>query len=197
MNDIVSNRDTEALAFAREIIRRSQAEEVEIVFGIKARWLADGASRRFVVDVMKQFARWRVENLMDLVDRARLGSPVADEAARELILEYINDGKAVPTYLAAFNMEIVSGRIPKQRGKQKADYFLRDMAVLVTIILVMDKFGLAPTSRNGRNTCACSIVSDALFAENLGIGYKAVAEIWRRYKHSSGAPYDEPGRVLK
>ncbi|PBB21147.1 hypothetical protein [Mesorhizobium sp. WSM4313] len=184
----------DALAFARSVIHRYQIEEIDVAFGIRVNWLRKAGNRRFVVELVKQFCQWRVENLMHIVDLARAGWGVADEALRSLMLEYQNRGEVMPTYLAAYSMEIISGRIPKIRGKQKADYFLRDMAVLCTIIMVMEKFELAATSRDGKNICACLVVADAMAAENQAIGYKAVAEIWRKYGHA--AARDVPGQAV-
>ena len=194
MSQIVNTSD--AVSYATEILRKMQTEDIDIMFGIKLRWLGDKQSRRFVIEMIKQFSRWRPENLMDAVDRARAGWGIADEALREMILEDINSGKTLPTYLAAYNMEIVSGRVSRRQGKQKADYVLRDAAILATIVLVMDRFHIPPYSRDGKNPCACAVVADALANVHKGIGYKAVAEIWRRNRHNAGAPYDGQG-VLK
>ncbi|MFM9858189.1 hypothetical protein RUR49_06840 [Pseudoxanthobacter sp. M-2] len=187
---------SEAVTYATEILQRMRTEKIDTFCGVEVAWLGDKQSRRFVIEMIKKFSRWRPENLMDAVDRARGGWSVADEALREMILEDINSGRPLPTYLAAYNMEIVGGRIPMRQGKQKADYFLRDIAVMVAIILVIERFNLPPYSRDGRNPCACAVVSDALFNLGMGRGYKAIAEIWRRNRHNAGAPYDGQG-VLK
>lgn len=178
MTEIMSPRDNAALAFAREKLLQMRDERLDAFAGIEAAWLDKADNRTFAVEMMKRYAMGSPANLMNLVDYARQGWGLADRALRELILEYINRGQMLPTYLAAYNMEIVQQRPPRRPAREKADYFLRDIAITSLIIVLIDRFGLTPY---GRHSSACSIVAEALGAVKINMNYKAVAEVWRRY----------------
>ncbi len=181
MTSISISRHAEAVTYARDLFERARVDEVDALFGIKVNWLEKAGNRRFAIEMIKRFMQSRTENLMAVVDVARAGWGIADEALREVILDHLNRGEQMPAYLAAYSMEVVGKRTPRQRGKQKADYLLRDLTMLVAIILVAEEFDLKPTSRDGRNSCACSVVADASSKAGRTMGYKNVAEIWRKY----------------
>ncbi|MBI1189017.1 MAG: hypothetical protein GC206_17055 [Alphaproteobacteria bacterium] len=179
MSKVVPLRDAQALNAAREFLEFHQTQEVEI-FGVRARWLNDADNRRVAIAALKRQTLLRPETMMDVVELARAGWPIADAALRELILEFTNRGEVMPTYLAAYSMEIVSGRTRKMPGRQVSDKFLRDIVIVSAVMIVSEQFDMPPT---GRNISASSVVAEALSRMNLPIGYKGVAKIWAKYGH--------------
>ncbi|WP_420564159.1 hypothetical protein [Thalassobaculum sp.] len=202
MKHVDQAREAAAMSYALATIDRMTVEEVEL-FGISAVWLNKAHNRQFAVEMVKRIAVSRPEALMDVVDLARDGVSVADEALRELMLEYSNRGEVMPTYLSAYNMELLAGRPPGRPGRKKADFFLRDIAIFLAVLLVSERFGLTPT---GRNLSACSIVANAFNGSDAvgdygSISYKDIEGIWSRYKKIAapdwipkqpGAPFVKP-----
>ena len=145
-------------------------------------WLDETDNRRLARQMLKISALADAAQMVTIANYARAGWDLADEALREFILEFENAGKQKPTYLSAYNMEIVVQGLVPQRvpGPKKADNFLRDIVIASTVEEVAKKFSLKPTrSRFSPRPSACSVVADALVTAE-----ETVVTIWKRY----GAP---------
>jgi hypothetical protein len=179
--------EAEALAYTRHNVRMIRDEKIRF-FGLELSWLAKADNRRLAVQMMKNGAA-RPLFLMDLCNLARAGWPIADEALRELIVEYQSRGEPMPTPLAAYTMEIAD---PRQRwrpigGPEKADTFLRDIAITFVVgdtSWKFAKFGLKPTRQvasRRRRPSGCSIAARAMAAEGLAISEATVARVWTKF----------------
>jgi hypothetical protein len=173
-----------ALTFARECVAESHNMNDAPYDFLGERitsWFDKHSSRRVVISAMKWIAMEHPLRMIDTVDLARSGWDLADEALRELIIEHIDRGEPLPTYLAAHNMDLVRGARPKPRGQKKADRYLRDVAVSALVLLVSERFNLPPTGRSTRWPSACRIVADALRDAHVLLSHKAVEAIWLRF----------------
>jgi hypothetical protein len=182
--------EAEALAFAREKVRFFRDNPVPFMGGPEFYWLDKADNRRPILQIIKTCALSHPTTMMEIADVARAGWSLAHDALRELILEFKQRHEELPTYLDAYNMEIVhnDGRPRHVPGKRKADYFLRDIAILIVVGLVVDRFGFHPTrdtrGKGRRNLSACYVVSQALGEERLGLGEAAVAKVWSKLGHN-------------
>jgi hypothetical protein len=124
--------------------------------------------------------------MLNVIDMARGGEPDADAVLRTLILEYKSRQEAMPTELAGYDMELTArdGGFLRPPARQKKSNVLRDICIAIAVAAVIDRFGLRPTGRSPLKLSACSVVAEALEVAHLRLGYKAVEEIWRRYKRS-------------
>lgn len=167
-------QEAEALAYAREL----HVRHVEIpMFGVAYDWKSDDAGRQFARDIIKRLAQHRPEHMIEMVERARQGLSVADEALRQLILEYQDRNEKMPTYLASYAMDIVAGFKPRRRPAQRREtHFFRDIRIAVFVLLVSERFNLRPTrSPTSSRESGCSIVATV-----IGMNEAAVVSIWTR-----------------
>jgi hypothetical protein len=170
--------EAEALAFARAdlaCLREHRFSEL----GIDVRMFDEGDNRRYARQAIKVHALSHPLKMMDVADGARAGWRLAEEALRELIIEYLDRGEPMPTYLAAYNMELARGRRPHEPGPQKEDRFLRDVALVVAVERIAGKFQLKTTrSRSGKSKrpSACSIDAQA-----AGLGESSIVKLWQRF----------------
>jgi len=78
------------------------------------------ASRACMRHIYKNVALNNCHRMMDIIALAS-SEPEADEALRELIVEFGSRGEQLPTELAAYNMEVArrgpDWRFPKRRGR--------------------------------------------------------------------------------
>ena len=172
------------LDFARlEIL--SWRDEPVSVFGMSLCWFDKLDNRRLAREVLKRTASASPERIMVVVDWAKQGWDLADEALRELIVEYLDRGERLPTYLRAYAMDVAAGPTRRLRGQKKSDNFLRDIAITITVDRLCKSYGLKPTGRSARHKSACAIVAEALSSTPgvANLSEKGVAEIWRRYGH--------------
>lgn len=171
-----------ALDFAKSEIEKWRDEPIDL-FGIPLLWFDKQDNRRLARQIIKWTALEHPSRMMTVVDWARQGWGLADDALRELIVEYLDRGQQLPTYLASYNMDVAAGRHRRTRGQQKADNFLRDIAITIIVERVADSFGIKPTGRSARRKSACGVVAEALASTPgaANLGEKGVAEIWRRY----------------
>src|SRR5262245_57899208 len=98
--------------------------------------------------------------LMDAVDFARAGYQLWEDCLRRLILEFKNRGETMPTYLAAFDMELTRGiRYSRKAGQRRGDDMSRDVIIGIIVARVVEYFGLRPIRNHisGRIS-ACTIV---------------------------------------
>ncbi|WP_143273373.1 hypothetical protein [Bradyrhizobium canariense] len=175
---------TEALAYAREFVRMIRDQQITF-WGQPLHWFARADNRQFARERMKGAAS-TPQGMMDLCNLARTGWGLADEAARELIIDYQHRGEDMPPTLVAYNMEIVDPRRVWRQlsAPKKEDRFLRDLAITGIVGDVCRKFSLKPmrqrTSKRDRPS-GRAIVAEALQAEHMALGESAVVDVWRRY----------------
>src|SRR5882762_7359103 len=109
------------------------------------------ASRACMRHIYKNVALNNCHRMMDIIALAS-SEPEADEALRELIVEFGSRGEQLPTELAAYNMEVArrgpDWRFPKRRGQKAHHHLLRDIFIAMTIAALCDRFGLLPTGRS-------------------------------------------------
>lgn len=155
-------------------------------FGLELYWFDKLENRRFGRKMLKDMAQ-RPQGMIDLVNLARVGVGLAEEVARELILDYGHRAEAMPIPLHAYGLEIADPRriYPRQRGKNKADNFLRDIAITAIVGDACWKFGLPPTRQQAskqNRPSGCNVVAQALRGEKVCmIGEAAVVTIWTKY----------------
>jgi hypothetical protein len=125
--------------------------------------------------------------LLTLTYWARAGWDLADEALREMAIEFEHrNAQASP--LRAYIMEALDPRrdclrhASRPRGPKKADFALRDIAIVIIVADLCWTFGLRP-KRNlaTKRASACDIAAEALTQEGLAIGWRAAAAVWDRY----------------
>ena len=167
--------EAEAVAFARAEIDWYRDNPIPM-FGIDVRFLDRDDARRFARHTVKTHALHHPTNMMMICDYARAGWDLADEALREAIIEFLDRGELLPTYLASYNMEVARGGFRRASGPKKADNFFRDIALMAVVENVGKKFGFKPT-RNlaSKRPSACSIVAQA-----VGLSEPAIVAIWQR-----------------
>ncbi len=167
--------EAEALAFARAELDWLRDNPIRM-FGVDVRFLDTDDARRFVRQAMKDHALRHPTNMMKICDYARAGWDLADEALRELIIEFQDRREPLPTYLASYSMEVMRGGFRHASGPKKADHLFRDIALMVVVENVAKKFGLNPTrNRASKRPSACSIVASA-----VGLSEAAIVKIWQR-----------------
>lgn len=177
------NRDPEAVAFAREFL--ATLKDGSIPWGnAQVSPLTKAGSRAFVRETIKNSARHSPQTIMLMVAYARAGWDLFHEAARDLLLECNNRGEAPPTYLGAYQMDILAGFKPTT-GNQKADRFTRNIVIASAVDRVVRRFNLKPTGRGAiGGSSACAIVSRAWNKEikQPALSYKAIESIWLELK---------------
>ena len=93
---------------------------------------------------------------------ARAGWTVADEAIREIIVEYKERDEKLLTSLRAYDIEITQSAALRRRGGwDRTEVSLRNMAILCVIVDICYAFGLPPTRsrrsiRGSATTPLCS-----------------------------------------
>lgn len=175
--------ETLAAQTAREVLEG----DANIPWGEEAYGYSEDESRRFTRNLMKRFITIQPANLMTVVEFAKGGWGLADEVLREVILEHLNSGVAMPTYLAAYNMDIAAGNLPQKRpARQRENNFLRDCRIAIAILLVMEKCNMRSTRNptTQKRPSACSVVTEVLNARGINVTEAAVVAIWQRMKKS-------------
>jgi hypothetical protein len=171
--------EAKALAFARDMVAVIRDQKIS-VFGMELSWFDKGDNRRLARQIMKSWAH-HDPTQQAVADWARSGWDLADEALRELIIEFSDRREPLPTYLSAYSMDVARGGFRRPRGRKKSDHVLRDIAITMMVAAVIERFGLDATGRSPRRCSASSIVAEALGEANIARSYQAVAAIWSRY----------------
>ena len=121
---------------------------------------------------------------------ARDGHSVADEAVREIIIEYKERDEKLHTSLRAYDIEITQARRRRRGGWDTTEVVLRDLANAMVVADVCHAFGLPPTrSRASRRhgLSGCYIAARALEEERLlAISELAIVKAWTRYSFLLG-----------
>jgi hypothetical protein len=153
---------TEADRFALEWIAvRLQGDLFEL--GLAP--LHPDTGHAFVRRVLKNYAASDEKAMLVVLDIAYVGLDDARQALIELILEYGNAHTLAPALLEEFHTRMLTGKMPPLlRGGSKADHILQDIAIVVLIGELVERFGLRPTRHKGaqRQPCAAGIVAQAL-----------------------------------
>jgi hypothetical protein len=182
--------EAEALAFARRCIAWVRDGNLALGGIERGRWFEKNESHRISRQMFKAWAMESPINRMNAVEFARAGWALADEALRELILEYLDRREPLPTYLAAFAMEVAAGvRFRRMPARRKSDNVLRDIIITFIVCFVSERFALRPTRNREahRRPSACSIVTDALRLEGvLVIAESGINKIWERHSADVG-----------
>ena len=173
--------EAEALDFARRDIAFVRAGKLKW-FGLEpGAWFEKGESQRACRILILDWMLRDVMNLMDAVEFARAGYPMWEDCLRYLILEYKNRGETMPTYLAAFDMELTRGiHYSGKAGRGRADNMSRDTIIGIIVGRVVERFGLR-AKRNHisrRRVSACSIVAVALGHEGMAMSEENVNKMW-------------------
>jgi hypothetical protein len=79
-------------------------------------WLDKAENRRVTINIVKHCSLADTDAMMALVDKARAGSTVAQDALGELEREFLQRGEPPPTYLAAYLMDRSAERSGQRRG---------------------------------------------------------------------------------
>ena len=118
---------------------------------------------------------------------ARLGVSDAAAVLDRIILECQSQHVALPSELAAWDMELKTFGMPAPAaGPKKSARMLRDICITMTTMAVIDRFGLPRTKRSPTRRSACEIVALALESVGIFMGYKAVEKIVERYRGAWG-----------
>jgi hypothetical protein len=137
--------EAQALTYAREQFAAFRDRKHELYPGMgEFSWLDKRDSRRLMVEMLKAVALTDSMHMMIVCDCAKNRLDVADEALRELIIEFENNRKDKPTALADYTMEIARAGIKPsgRRGPKMSNYYLRDIAISSVVFQVIQKFGL-------------------------------------------------------
>jgi hypothetical protein len=170
----------EALQFAREEVARWR--------DMKNPWgedsvLSPEASQAMLRHILKEAALQHPSLMLMVIDAARNGDDDADAVLKNLIIEHQSRDDRMPTALTAWNMEVLHRSLHKPPARKKKNYILRDLFISLTVVDLVDRFGLKATGRSARRRSACSIVGEALGEARMRMTDKAVEAIWERYKH--------------
>jgi hypothetical protein len=179
--------EAQALTYARGRIASFRDGKHELYPGMgEYYWLDKADGRQLFIQMLKVGALKDSMFMMHVCNAARGGSDLADEALRELIIEFENNRKDKPTALAEYTMEIARAGIKpsRRRGPKRSNYYLRDIAVGGVVLQVQLKFGLDPYRNEASpRQSACSIVARAMREERLKGKWaeSAVVAIFKKY----------------
>ena len=171
--------EAEARAFARNWLAGTDrpsplgASILNPTFGVL--WLRQALKRIALVHPL---------NMMWVIDQARAGWDPADEALRELITEFLDRGEQMPTYLAAYNMELMRGHPRRTRGPRREAYVFQDIIFAGLVAELVERFGLKPTRNSASaRVSACDVVADTINEAKIGraVNYKAIEVLWFRW----------------
>ena len=181
-------RAAAAIAHVRANIRSISDGKI-MFFGVPLSWFDPADGRGLAITILKRIAADPV-GLIDVCNLGRVGWVLAHEALCELIIEYQHGSKPMPPPLATYNEEIVLGAIDPARrhrfigGPEKADHFLRDIAIVFLVGDVCWKFGFRPRrdAVYRRRLSGCAVVVLALSEEHMPICEEgAVENACRKY----------------
>jgi hypothetical protein len=120
---------------------------------------------------------------------ARAGWTVADEAIREIIVEYKERDEKLLTSLRAYDIEITQSAGRPRPGGWTAEVILRDLAIAMVVADVCRAFELHPTRSRGPKShglSGCAIAAAALDRESVAVSEPAVVKVWTRYRRAQG-----------
>jgi hypothetical protein len=115
--------------------------------------------------------------------RARDGDAVADEALREIIVDYKERDEKLHISLRAYDIEITQAGRRRRGGWDTTELLLRDLAIVCVVAEVCRAFNLPPTrSRASRRhrLSGCYVAARALTEEREAISESAAVKAWTR-----------------
>lgn len=180
-------QEAEALAYAREHVRAIRDEKIAFIGELTLSWFAKPDNRRATVQRMKDAATQPLL-LMDLCNLATAGWAVAQDAVQELIVDYSCRCEAMPAPLATYNMALADPRHRPGRlgAPEKADTYLRDIAITYVAGVTCWKFGLDPTRqvasrpKKQEAVSGCRVTALAMYEENVGVSEPTVVRVWTK-----------------
>lgn len=139
-------------------------------------WLSKEGGRRATIANLKIFAMTGAPQMAAIIQYADEGWGLADQALRELFAAFLELKQELPPPLADYMHNLaLHGTPPRTTGPQKADKWLRNLAVAYAVEELVERFGL-PTKGKGS---ACAIVGSAMKGSGGQIlTTKAVERIW-------------------
>jgi hypothetical protein len=167
-------QEAQALDFARDWLKRWQAE------------FAEGEGRAFLREGLKNLAGHIGPNAtLDLMDRAYAGSEDAHLVLVDMINEYTNRHEALPSFLATYNAEFLTGRVVFRSppGPKWTTNFTQDVCIVLLMVELVRRFDLRPTRNKlqRRRPCAASVAAQATAELGLHRGTEeALGKIWQR-----------------
>ena len=87
------------------------------LFGAPFNWFDKADAHAQALDAMKAVTMRDTPSMMAVVGYAKDGWVLAQEALKDILLEYDNYEVEPPPYLRVYRMDLVDGRIPHLRGK--------------------------------------------------------------------------------
>lgn len=174
-------REAEAVDYARQCIAFARSGQLKLWGVVPGAWFEKSENQRACRLMIRELMLRDVTILMDAVAFARAGYEWWEDCLRELILEFQNRGAPMPTYLAAFAMELTRGvRYLRKAGRHRGDDIVRDMIITSVVGIVAERFNLRPT-RNAasRRVSACSVVAVALEREGMATSEWNVIQLWK------------------
>jgi hypothetical protein len=175
--------EAQALAHARQrMARMLEGDFLEL--GCPP--LHPDGGRRLVHRLIQQYALTDAPSMLAITQLAECWDE-ADQALRDLILEYTNRGAPLPAFLATFNARILKGYSPGHaRARKKVTNFLQDFALVYLIVELRVLFGLNPTRYQAgkkRRASCCSIIAQAAAEAGLHRGAEgALQKLWERFE---------------
>jgi hypothetical protein len=176
--------EAEALTYARSIICHFRdSDNPWSEHSLLSAEAGTAFTRRMIWSSLLHTAKTRLHVLR----LAREGDRDAQEMIGTLLLELDSRNVDAPAELRAYRMELLeAGRPPPlRRGQKKQSNLMRDICVCMAVAAVVDRFGLAPTTRAPDRLCsACGVVAQAMQEAQLTRGYKAIEAVWLTYGHA-------------
>jgi hypothetical protein len=169
------NRSAEAVAYVRAQREWFETNRINF-FGVDVCMLDPDDTLRLGKQCLIIKAMCSADDMMDVVHDAREGWGLAREALQGLIREFVNNRTEMPTYLAAYAMDVIGNRLkPEITGaKRNADYF-RNMVICLLVSEVREKFGFKPTrAPYSTKPNGCCIV-----AGGFDMSESRVRQLWR------------------
>src|SRR6476660_8503124 len=124
--------EAEAVDFARQHIAYVRDGKLKLWGVASGEWFEKGDSQRACSIAMAEWALEDATNLMQAVAFARAGFELWEDCLRDLILNFQNRRQELPTYLAAFAMDLTRGdltwgKVPKQSGRRRSTDAVRNL----------------------------------------------------------------------
>jgi hypothetical protein len=160
-----------------------------VALSIQDRMTAESA-REWLLKTLKDYLRQGLIPTLDVIDSARKGDEIADQALREVGAEMLNQGEMPPAALRAYCLEALV-RGPVERGPGSAvwyDNFRRDIVIPGLMFHAIEYFGhleLKTTRRPNvpSRPSYASIVAEALKRAGIkGISEGRINNIWSNGK---------------
>jgi hypothetical protein len=156
-----------------------------VALSIQERLTAESA-REWLLKTLKEYLRQGLIPTLDVIDSARKGDEIADQALRDVGAEMLNQGEMPPAALRAYCLEALV-RGPVERGRGHAfccDNFTRDIVIPGLMFHAIEYFGhleLKITRRPNvpSRPSYASIVTEALKRAGIsGISESRINNIW-------------------